>query len=383
VSDGSLTLSGGQVVTPGGVVAGGRVVVRDGTIAAIRPPDERVEGEVVDVRGCWVLPGFVDLHVHGGGGADCTTADPDEVRAAARFHARHGTTALVATTVAAPPEDLLAALAAIRAAAGAAPDGGAEVLGAHLEGPFLNPLRRGAMDPEQLRLPDPALHARLLDGGGVRVVSLAPELPGALELVSAAVAAGARVSLAHSDATYEQALAAADAGASTVTHTFNAMRPLDRREPGILGAALTDERLACELICDGVHVHPAAVALLVRCKGPEQVALVTDAIAAAGMPDGASRLGTRPVTVRDGRPSLADGTLAGSTLTMDAALRNVVRFAGVSVPEASAMASTTPARLLGVADRKGAIAPGRDADLVVLDADLRVNAVWARGVNVS
>lgn len=379
-----LTLRGARVVTPGGVVEGD-VVVRDGRIAAVAgdgvPGAPGTEaGEVVELAGRWLLPGFVDLHVHGGGGADCTTADPDEVRAVARFHARHGTTALVATTVTAPVEDLLAATAAIRTAALAPERGAAEVLGAHLEGPFLNPARRGAMDPGQLRAPDPELLARLLAGGGVRIVSLAPELPGALALVEAAVAAGARVSLAHTDASYEQALAAVERGASAVTHAFNAMRPLDHRAPGVLGAALADDRLTCELICDGVHVHPAAATLLMRAKGPERVALVTDAIAAAGLPDGPSRLGSRPVLVRDGRATLPDGaTIAGSALTLDVAVRNAVRRCGASVAQAAAMAATTPARLLGIADRKGAIAPGRDADLVVLDEQLAPRGVLVRG----
>jgi N-acetylglucosamine-6-phosphate deacetylase len=377
----TLTLIGGRAVTPDGVLDAD-VLVRDGRIVTVGPTGAAPlePGEVVELDGRWLLPGFVDLHVHGGNGADCTTTDPEEVRSVAAFHAAHGTTALLATTVVAPPDDLLGALEAIRAAAAAPQDGAAEVLGAHLEGPFLSPDRLGAMDGEHVRLPDPALAQRLLAGGGVRLLSLAPELPGALALVHAAVAAGVRVALAHTDATYDEAIAAVEAGARSVTHAFNAMRPLDRREPGVLGAALADDRLVCELICDGIHVHPANVRLLVRAKGPARTALVTDAIAAAGLADGPSRLGTRRIVVEGGRATLPDrATLAGSTLTLDQALRNVVEHAGVSVPEAAQMAATTPAQLLGIDDRKGLIAPDRDADLVVLDDRLHVTAVLARG----
>jgi N-acetylglucosamine-6-phosphate deacetylase len=377
-----LTLQGGRVLTPQGVVQAD-LHVRDGTIDSIGGSTRG--GEVVALDGRWLLPGFVDVHVHGGGGADATTDDPDELRALARFHARHGTTALLATTVPAPPERLLAALAAIRAVA-AAPDGeGAVVLGAHLEGPFVSRSRAGALAARHLRDPDSALAERLLAGGGVRIVSLAPELPGAAALVRQVVAAGAIASLGHSDATYARASACIAAGARAATHAFNAMRPLHQREPGVLGAALADDRVTCELICDGVHVHPALVRLAHRAKGPGRAMLVTDAISATGMPDGAHRLGDREVHVAGGRVTLPDGeTLAGSTLTMDRALRIAVERCGIPLRDAARMAATTPALLLGIADRTGVLAPGRRADVVVLDEhDLTLAGVllggrWAR-----
>jgi N-acetylglucosamine-6-phosphate deacetylase len=378
----ALTLRGGRVVTPAGVVEGD-VLVADGRIAAVGMP--AAAGDVVELEGRWVLPGFVDVHVHGGGGAQCNTSDPGEVRRVAAFHAGHGTTALLATTVAAPVADLLAALEAIEAARSAPAPGEAEILGAHLEGPFLNPAWPGAMERDAFVAPDVEVLERLLAGGPVLAMSLAPEVPGALAVIERASAHGVRVSLGHTDATYAQARAAVAAGARSVTHAFNAMRPLHHREPGMVGAALDLDELTCEVICDGVHVDPVAVRLLVGRKGAERTMLVTDAIEATGLADGDYRLGDRRVEVRGGRATLpGDDTIAGSTLTMDRALRNVVAFTGASVPEAAAMAATTPARLLGIDDHKGAIREGLDADLVILEAgDLALAGVLARGTWVS
>lgn len=377
---GELVLRGGRVVTPDGVREAD-VVVRGQRIVAVDPPSARgEEAEVVDLAGRWVLPGFVDLHVHGGGGAQCNTAAADDVQRVARFHARNGTTSLLATTVAASVDDLLAALSAIRAAAAAPTADGAEVLGAHLEGPFLSPRWPGAMDARHFVAPDPTIADRLLAGGGVRMLSLAPELQAALELVRSAAAAGVVVSMGHTGATYAEASAAVAAGARAATHVFNAMRPFHHREPGVLGAALDIDRVTCEVICDGVHVDAAAVRLLVRAKGPERIALVTDAIEATGLPDGDYRLGARPISVVGGRATLPESeTIAGSTLTMARALRNAVELGGVAVDEAARMASTTPAELLGIADRKGLLAAGRDADVAILDPDLSLAGVLARG----
>jgi N-acetylglucosamine-6-phosphate deacetylase len=377
----SLVLRGGRVITPGGVLATD-VAVSAHTIAAVArmAAKDAAGAEVVDLDGRWVLPGFIDVHVHGGGGAQCNATDPAEVATVARFHAQHGTTALLATTVAAPVAELVAATQAIRAVSGAPADGSAEVLGAHLEGPFLSPLRPGAMEPGHFLDPDAEAARSLLEGDGVRWMTVAPERPGGLELVRRAAAKGVVIALGHSDATYDEAAAAAAAGARVLTHAFNAMRPLHHREPGVLGAALDLPEIACEVICDGVHVDAAAVRLLMRLKGPKGTILITDAIEATGLPDGGYRLGGRPVTVRDGRATLPEtDTIAGSTLTMDRALRNAVSFGGVTVEAAARMAATTPAELLGIAHRKGVVAAGRDADLVILDDDLALAGVLARG----
>lgn len=373
---GERTLRCARVVTPDGVRAADVVV--DGTrIARVTEPGA---GPALDLGDAWLLPGFVDVHVHGGGGAQFNTADPAEVRRAAAFHARHGTTALLATTAAAPVGELLTALRAIGDVSGTPGAGEAEVLGAHLEGPFLSRARPGAMDGDAFLDPDPEVAARLLEGGAVRWMTVAPELPGAAALIEEAVARDVVAALGHTDGGYGDALTGIAAGARVLTHAFNAMRSLHHRDPAVIGAALERPELACELICDGVHVDPVVARLLTRLKGPAGTVLVTDAIEAAGLADGEYRLAGRAVAVAGGRATLPEtDTIAGSTLTMDAAVRNAVRLCDISVADAAQMAATTPARLLGIADRKGAIAAGRDADLVLLDADLGLTGVLARG----
>ncbi len=367
-----LRLASERIITADGVVAG-EVVVRDGVIAGTR--SEKSAG-AHDLGDRWLAPGFIDTHVHGGGGAQCNTADPEEIAAMAGFHAGHGTTALLPTLVPAPAAELRTALTAI-ASARERP-GGAAILGAHLEGPYLSPVRPGALDPAMFlvpgRAPDPRLHA------GVRMMTLAPELPGAHELIRLLSGAGVVVSLGHTDADYAQTTAAVQAGARSVTHLFNAMAPFHHRAVGAVGAALEHSALNCELICDGRHVDPAAMRIALRAKTPAGIRLVTDAIAAAGMPDGRYRLGARAVDVAGGRARLAGSEgLAGSTLTMDTAVANAVSWLGLEVQDAVALASTNPARLLGLEARKGSIAPGLDADLVVLDDDLHARGTMIAG----
>jgi N-acetylglucosamine-6-phosphate deacetylase len=366
-----LLLTGARVLTPWEEFAW--VAVRDGRIedAGSGPPPAATE--TVDLGGRLLVPGYVDVHVHGGGGAHFMS-DADTCRRAARFHASHGTTSLLATTLSAAPERLEAAVRGIAAAMAGEP----VIAGIHLEGPFLNERRRGAQEAEHLREPDVAELERLFDAGSVRLVSLAPELAGAEEAIRMVVAAGAVAGLAHTDATFEQARAGIEAGARHAIHTFNGMRPLHHREPGIVGAVLDDPAVTCEVIADGHHVHPAVARLVHRAKGAAGTVLVTDAMEAAGLPDGAYTLGETPVQVREGRATTPEGNLAGSTLTMDAAVRNVVAW-GIPLADALAMASATPARVARLHDRKGRIAPGFDADLVVLDADLRPQAVLAGG----
>lgn len=355
----------------------GEVAVADGRIAAVNP-GACAAGEVLDLGGWWLVPGFIDGHVHGGDGAQFNTTDADEIDRVARFHVRHGTTGLLATTVAAPVDELCAAVAAIADQTRT----GAEILGVHLEGPFLNAKRAGAMDPDLFLDPDPAALEQLVaaGAGSVRMMTIAPELPGALELIRRLTEAGVAASLGHTDASFDEAEAAVRAGARSATHLFNAMRPLHHREPGVLGAALDLPELSFELICDGVHVAPRVARMVYRLKGNAGVRLITDATAAAGMPDGDYRLGAAAVEVRAGRATLVGrGSIAGSTLTMDAALRNAVNFLGVTVEQAVAMASTNPARLLGLGERKGAIAAGMDADLVLLDEELSVRGTMVGG----
>jgi N-acetylglucosamine-6-phosphate deacetylase len=378
MSDGATALAvlaNARVVTPGGVIENGWVSVADGRIAAVGASDAPSDARTVDLDGAWLLPGFVDLHMHGGGGHD-VTASPDAMAGAVAFHRAHGTTSTLISLVTAPVEQLREQVT--WAAALTSTTGG--VLGAHLEGPFLSHARCGAQNAAYLRLPDRDAFADLLAAadGTLRSMTIAPELPGALELVADVVAAGTVAALGHSDATYAQARAAIDAGASLCTHLFNGMRPLHHREPGLVGAAL-ESGIACELINDGVHVHPAVTSLLGA--RPEQLVLVTDAIDAAGVGDGQYLLGGQAVRVQDGQARLAStGSLAGSTLTMAEAVRRAVLDSGLPIEVASAAASGNPARVLGLQDRVGAISPGRTADFAVLDEQLQVRAVMAAGV---
>jgi N-acetylglucosamine-6-phosphate deacetylase len=373
----SITLRSERILTPTGVTAG-ELRIAGGRIDAIA---SRVGSPTVDLGRWWIVPGFIDTHVHGGGGAHLDATDPAEIDRACRFHATHGTTALLATTVPGPIPELCAVLGAI-ATARQRPTGGAAVLGAHLEGPFINPARPGALDPARFLAPDRDTLGELLDAasGAVRLVTLAPELPGALDLVADLVRRDVAVSVGHTDATYAQVAAAVAAGARSATHLFNAMRGLHHREPGAVGAVLDLGELNTELIADGEHVSSPAMRVVLRAKGIDGVRLITDAIAAAGMGDGSYRLGASAVEVSGGRATVAGGaTLAGSTLTMDAAVRRVVAEVGLTVEQAVALASANPARLLGLAGRKGAHAPGMDADIVVLDEDLGVRATLVGG----
>ncbi|ONH59284.1 N-acetylglucosamine-6-phosphate deacetylase [Frankia sp. CcI49] len=381
-------LTGARVITPAGILDPGWVRVRGGLIAGVGRGRVEVHAEVaaaaaavptevVDLGGAWLVPGFIDLHVHGGGGHD-VTASPADLAAAVAFHRAHGTTRTLVSLVTAPVARLAEQLGWIAALAAAGPGPGGHVVGAHLEGPFLAAARRGAQPAEHLRRPDRGVYAELAAAaaGTLRVVTVAPELPGAGDVVAAALADGVIAAVGHTDATYDQATDAFAAGMTLTTHLFNGMRPLHHREPGAAGAAL-DAGVVCELINDGVHVHPALLRFVAA--QPDRLVLVTDAVDAAGVGDGDYRLGGQPVRVRGGEARLAaDGALAGSTLTMDAAVRRAVR-AGLPIETAVAAAATTPARVLGLRGSCGAIEPGLAADLVVLDADLAVTGVLAGG----
>ncbi|TAM84862.1 MAG: N-acetylglucosamine-6-phosphate deacetylase [Jatrophihabitans sp.] len=373
----ALTLVDARVVTPEGVLDRGWVAIEAGRFAAVGSGTPPAAARTADLDGAWLLPGFVDLHMHGGGGHDAT-ASPEDLDGAVAFHHTHGTTSTLVSLVTAPVPDLLTQLGWVAVRTGVT-GAGARVLGSHLEGPFLSHVRCGAQNPEHLREPDPALLQELARAarGTLRVVTIAPELPGALELIAAARAAGIVAALGHSDATYAQGRAGIAAGASLATHLCNGMRPFHHREPGLIGASLT-AGIACELINDGSHIHPAAATLIARTGAP--LVLVTDAIDATGVGDGTFVLGGQQVQVRDGLARLTrTGSLAGSTLTMDEAVRRAVRDSGWSVAQAAAAAATHPARVLGLDSRLGAIAPGLLADAVVLDDDLRPAAVMSEG----
>jgi N-acetylglucosamine-6-phosphate deacetylase len=380
-----LLASGARVLTPGGEWPRGWIAVEGRRIAAMGqgepPPGAAAGADLLAADGLVAMPGFIDLHAHGAVGVDVMDADPDGLARMARFFATHGVTAWLPATMTATGPDLERALEAVRAVAGPV-DGGATVLGAYLEGPYLSRARAGAQDRSLVRVADRAEAARLLDPGVVRVLALAPEVEQNRWLVADAVARGVTVSAAHTDATYDQALRAVADGVRHVTHAFNAMRPLGHREPGMLGAALTVPELRCELVADNVHVHPAAMALLVKAKGADGVVLVSDAVRATGLPDGAYTVGERPAFHMDGAIRLADGTLAGSVLTLDRALHNLQAATGRPLTELWPAASRNAARAIGVDHAKGSLEPGKDADLVLLDPSLRVVVTVAEGAIV-
>jgi N-acetylglucosamine-6-phosphate deacetylase len=372
------TLTGCRVVTPWTILDPGWLTVDGGLITAVGRGDPPVAGSAVDLQGGWLLPGFVDLHMHGGGGAQITTDDPGEIRQAIAFHRRHGTTRTLASLVTDRLDRMVAAVSTLATMIDAGEPG---IAGIHLEGPFLNPARRGSHHSEFLLAPDPDALWRLLDAGRghVRVVTLAPELPGGMPLLAQVVRAGVIAALGHTEATSGQARDAFAGGARLATHLFNAMRQFHHRDPGPVGAALADPSVTCEIINDGVHVHDDAVRIAVAAAGAGRIAFITDATPAAGMSSGRYRLGPVPVIADGGSVRLADGTLAGSTLTMDAAVRHAVRVTGLPLTDVARSAATTPAALLGIADRTGSLSPGKAAELVVLDDDLSVRAVLADG----
>jgi N-acetylglucosamine-6-phosphate deacetylase len=368
-------LTSARKVDADGEVAGSWVLFDGPTIAAVGTGEPPAADDVVDLDGAWLTPGFIDLHAHGGGGFAFDDG-PESIRAGLAVHRAHGTTRSVISLVSAPLERLETSLAGIADLAADDPT----VLGSHLEGPFLSPVYCGAHDPAHLRDPAPADVHRLFDAarGTLRQLTLAPERRGALDAIRFLRREGVTVAVGHTDVDHDLAMRAFDVGARLVTHAFNAMPPMHHRAPGPLGAALSDHLVTLEIVLDGHHVHPA-VAVVVFAAAPDRVALVTDAMAAAGAGDGDYRLGGLDVVVRNGRATLGeDGPLAGSTLTQDAALRLAIG-PGITPVEAVTALTATPARVLGLGDRLGRIAPGFAADLVVLDRDWTVQRVWADG----
>lgn len=369
-----VVLRAPRMVSAGVQTQDGWVAIHGNTITATGTGPAPEAERVVDASGV-LVPGYVDIHCHGGGGA--AFADGAKAaRTALAYHRRHGTTRSVLSLVTAGIEELTGQVRALAQFCTAEP----LVLGIHLEGPFLSPDHRGAHDESLLTSPEPADVDALVAAaqGHLAQVTIAPELPGARAAIERFRRAGVRVAVGHSAVDYEQAGAAFDAGASILTHAFNAMQPIHHRAPGPVLAAVEHPDVTCEVINDGVHVHPRVVRLLHDLAG-QNVAYVTDAMAAAGGPDGAYELGGLAVTVTDGVPRLDEtGSIAGSTLTMDAAVRQAVQI-GIPLPDAVTAATITPARALGLAHRFGALAPGYAADAVLLDPDLGVEQVWADG----
>lgn len=330
--------------------------------------------------GCFVLPGFIDLHVHGGMGADTMDATPDALATMAQFFAEQGVTGFCPTTMTAPHEQILKAVKNVAAAAPLyASTPGARVLGIHVEGPYISPLFPGAQPAEYIQEPSLEKFNALLDAGPIALITLAPEMNGAAELIKFARDKGVVAVIGHTDASYEECVAAVEWGASQATHTYNAMSGLHHRRPGTLGAVLSLDEIDAQLIADNIHVHPAAMKILSRCKGADRTILITDAMRAAGLDEGNYTLGGQKVTVTEGACRLEDGTLAGSILTMDQALRNFMAATGLSLDQAWAATSRNAARSLGLDDRLGSIGEGYWADIVLLDERYEVVATIVGG----
>lgn len=352
------------------------VRIRDGRIAETGTGLCPEAGEqVTDLAGDYLLPGFVDVHIHAFGGRD-TMQGEEAVRAMSRELFRLGVAAFCPTTMSADPKDTRNAVAGIRAVMDRPEPEGAVVLGAHMEAPFLQESKAGAQRKEFFTDPSMEKLEKLTGGdtAAVKLITMAPEKAGSEAFIRQAAAEGIHVSVGHTSATAEQTHLAADWGADHVTHTFNAQTPLHHREPGVPGAALTDDRLYCEMICDGIHLHRDAVRLLARCKGPARAVAITDAMEAAGLPDGEYALGGQKVYVRSGEARLADGTLAGSVLTMPKALENLIHLFGIRPEEACAMCTCTPADSIGE-KKAGRIAPGAPAVLTRWSRDWRMTGV--------
>jgi N-acetylglucosamine-6-phosphate deacetylase len=381
----TLAVTGGTCITPWREIPDSLVLCDEGRITWVGPRSQNEPppgAQHFDATGLLVLPGLIDTHVHGSHGDDVMLDGAEGIRRISTAQLRYGTTAYLPSTVSARPDELLRAVEACREAARSDGAPGAEIVGIHVEGPFINRRKKGAQPEEGIRDPDPDECRRLLDAadGLLRVMTLAPELPGALDMIRWLRREGVIASLGHSEADYDTALAAIDAGATHATHLFNAMPPLHHRTPGLAAACLNEPEIHAEVIADGIHLAPEMVRLAMRAKGPERVILITDAMAAVGRPDGTYTLGKNRVIVRGDICLLEDGvTIASSMLTMNHAVRNARRFAAVPLTDAVRMATLVPAQVCGCTHRKGSIEIGKDADLALLHPDFSVAATILGG----
>lgn len=366
-------LTAAQVFTPQGIVTNAYVYIRDGHIDSVSTK-LKPEYTVVDLGEHKLLPGLIDMHIHGRSGADVMDGTPEALTTIAVDLAKTGVVGFLGTTVTAPWPRILAAVSNIRQTINCGIAGGAELLGTYVEGPFFTPTHKGA-HPEHLFLPPtPERLAELLEvaGDSLKVVALAPETAGAVEATRQLVANGVQVAMGHTDATWEQVEACIGAGATIGVHLHNGMRGLHHREPGCVGAMLANDRVSTEIIADGVHVHPAVLRLSWRCKGTDQSLLISDCMRAGGLANGCYQLGELPVTVVNAVARTECGSLAGSTLSLNQAIRNMIELAGIPELDAVKMASEVPARVLGLDQRLGAIAPGMSASLTAVDKDFNV-----------
>lgn len=375
------TVLRGRVVLEDGLLEDGMVVFDGETIAYVGPPKAEYEHGADQLStGGYIWPGLIDIHIHGAGGKDVMDATPEAIETISRTLGRYGVTGFLATTTTGDRQQLERAMVNIVEHAPYLQEG-AEVLGIHLEGPWICPEQRGAHHPAYITDPHPedARWAEAVSEGTLRVVTMAPERPGAMGTIRELVNHGVIVSAGHTSATYAEMMVAAAGGVTHLTHFFNAMRGLHHREPGVVGAGLTEERFSLELIADGHHVHPVMIQLLMQSKAPEDIILISDGMRAVGMPAGKYDFGGFTVFSDGETVRLADGTLAGSLLTLDQAVRNIVRYAGLPLYKAVKMASLTPAKQIGVDGEMGSLVPGKLANAVMVDDACRIERVWRKG----
>lgn len=381
-----ILIKNANIVTPYEIKRSSSLVIEDGKIINICKGlcEDGSFDEIIDAEGNYLSPGFIDLHNHGNFGHDFMEATFEAFDIMADFHIKNGVTSFLATTITQKDSAIRRALISV----GEYIESGskdskikAQMLGIYLEGPYFAVEKKGAQPEEYIKTPDIGELKEFIDlsKNNIKIVALAPEIDGAKEAVRFLREKGITISAAHTVATYEEAKLGMDMGITLITHLYNGMRDFSHREPGIIGAALTDERVACELICDGIHLHVGAMELAVRMKGKDGIVLVSDAMMATGLEDGKYELGGQDVYVRDGAARLEDGTLAGSTLTLDRAVYNMVHLVGVSLEDAVRMASLNPARVIGVERTKGSIEIGKDADLIVFDRDINILMAIVKG----
>lgn len=375
-----------RLIAPDETIGNPIVTIEDGTITrmASRKTTETPSGRYLDFAGCTLVPAFFDVHIHGSGGHDVMEATPEAFTAVGRFLAQHGVGAYLPTTVTMPVDATLKSLEGMAKFINSRTHG-ARPLGIHIEGPFLSPHKKGAHPARLLQTPSVELFDRMwqASAGKIRLMTIASELPNAVDVIARAVSLGVRVSLGHSNADAAEAEAGVRAGAVTATHTYNAMRNFDHKASGLVGEVLTNDNLFAELICDGFHVDPAAVKIYWRCKGPQRAILITDAMVAAGMPDGNYKLGELDVIVKNGKCILDENTLAGSTLTLDRGVKNFVEFTGAPLNQVSRLASRNPARMTGFDNDVGSLSVGRCADITVLSAKNEVLQTFLQGEPVA
>ena len=378
----NLIIKNVRIIFKDQIISNGQLLVRDGKIAAITREKLDESGcSVIDGKGLYVSPGFIDIHNHGNSGCDVMDATVDSLEKIARFHVKNGVTGFLATTMTDSYDVTIHAIENAVEYSKLTDTRGSQMLGLYLEGPYFSTKKKGAQTEKYIS----AIHMDELKNyvdcgkGMVKVVALAPELEKSKEAITYLVENGIAVSAGHSYATYAEAMAGIENGISEATHMFNGMRGFDHREPGIVGACLLDDRVTCEMICDGIHLHPAAMQVIVRMKGNEKVALISDSIRANGIPDGVYDYIDTKITIKNNEVRLPDGTLAGSTLSLNRAVRNLVKMTGVDLPTAVRMASLNPARQIKMSDTKGSIEIGKDADLILFDDDVNIKRTIVKG----